>query len=249
MLHLKPNSPLPLHHQLAQRLRDEIASGRWRPGEAIASERELMGLAGVSRATVRQALASLIQGGLLERRHGRGTFVAQPKIEQELHAVYSFAEQMRALGRTMRDRVLRREAVPAPPDVAALLHVEPGERLIQIQRLRLVDNAPLTLDSSFIPHALCPELLDAELTGSLYRLLGERFELPPLRATDTLEATTADRATAFHLGVAPGAPLLYIERVAYTHNDLPLQVGRNHVRGDRVRFRVNLWSGVELKPI
>ena len=215
----------------------------------IASERELMRLAGVSRATVRQALASLMRGGLLERRQGRGTFVAQPKIEQELHAVYSFAEQMAALGRTMRDKVLRREVVAAPPDIAALLHVEPGERLIQIQRLRLVDEIPLTLDSSFIPHALCPELLHAELDGSLYRLLAERYALPPLRATDTLESTVADRATAYHLQVAPGAPLLYVERVALTHNDLPLQVGRNHMRGDRVRFRVNLPSGIELKPI
>jgi GntR family transcriptional regulator len=246
MLKLQPDSPLPLHHQLEQRLRDEIAGGRWRPGEAIASERELMRIAGVSRATVRQALASLIQGGLLERQHGRGTFVAQPKIEQELRSVYSFSEQMTALGRAMRDRVLQRQLLPAPPDLAALLRVSPGERLIQIQRLRLVDDVPLTLDSSFIPYALCPELLHEELAGSLYRLLAERFALPPLRATDTLEATTADRATAFFLGAQPGAPLLYIERVAYTHNDLPLQVGRNHVRGDRVRFRVNLWSGIEV---
>ncbi|MBC8077429.1 MAG: GntR family transcriptional regulator [Chloroflexales bacterium] len=247
MLPLQPDSPIALHHQLERRLRDEIASGRWRPGEAIASERELMQLAGVSRATVRQALASLMQGGLLERQHGRGTFVAQPKIEQDLHAVYSFWEQMAALGRTMRDQVLRRQIIPAPPPIAALLSVEPGERLIQIQRLRFVDDVPLTLDSSFIPHAICPELLHDDLSGSLYRLLSERYALPPLRATDTLEATTADRASAFHLGVAPGAPLLYVERVAYSHNDLPLQVGRNHVRGDRVRFRINLWSGIEFK--
>jgi GntR family transcriptional regulator len=245
MLHLQHDSPLPLHHQLEQRLRDEIASGRWRPGEAIASERELMRLAGVSRATVRQALASLIQGGLLERRQGRGTFVAQPKIEQELRSVYSFSAQMAALGRAMRDRVLQREALPAPPDIAAQLAVEPGERLIHIQRLRFVDGVPLTLDSSYIPFALCPELLREPLDGSLYRLLAERYALPPLRATDTLEATTADRASAFFLGVQPGAPLLYVERVAFTHNDLPLQVGRNHVRGDRVRFRINLWSGIE----
>lgn len=242
MLALNPESALPLHHQLQQALNSEIRAGRWQPGQMIASERELMKLTGVSRATVRQAINALIQQGVLTSVQGRGTFVAQPRYEQEIRTVYSFSEQMRAQGVQLEDRVLQCVVYPAPPELAALLGIRPKERLIHLQRIRSVRATPFMLSSSYLPYALCPALASEPLAGSLYQMLTEKYDLPPLRSRDTLEAHSADAATAYHLQVMPGTPLIYVERVAYTRNDLPLHVGRNHIRGDMCRFRIDLQS-------
>src|SRR5829696_6825346 len=118
---LRTDSRLPLYYQLEQALRFLTASGSWQPGSLICSERELMQAAGVSRATVRQAIGNLISEGLLERVHGRGTFVARPKLEQEIRSVYSFAEQMGVQGLALEDQLLQRHRVPASDDLAELL--------------------------------------------------------------------------------------------------------------------------------
>ncbi len=237
-------SALPLYHQLQIALKAEINSGRWQPGQMIASERELMKLANVSRATVRQAINGLIQEGVLISMQGRGTFVAPPKYEQEIRSVYSFSEQMHAQGVQLEDRIIQCDVFPAPPDLAVLLGIQSGEKLIQLQRVRSLHETPFMLSTSYLPYALCPGLATEPLNGSLYRTLTERYDLPPLRSRDTLETYSADPATAYHLRIAPGTPLFYVERVAYTRNDLPLHVGRNHIRGDMCRFRIDLFSEV-----
>jgi GntR family transcriptional regulator len=136
--------------------------------------------------------------------------------------------------------------------VAHLLGLPAGEALIHLQRLRLLEDRPLLLENAYLPYHLCPSLLDEEWGRvSLYRVLTDKYDLPPLRSCDVLECLAADRALALHLRVTPGAPIMYVERVAYTRNDLPLQVGRNYIRGDMCRFRVDLSSesySVELKP-
>ncbi len=235
-------SGVPLHHQLEQVIRVAIVSGVWKPGQLICSEREFTALAGVSRATVRQALTSLTYQGILERIHGRGTFVARPKLEQEIRAVYSFSEQVRANGLELEDRIIQRKIIAAPPDLAEMLTMPVGAKLIHLQRLRLLDGIPFMVNSSYIAQALCPGLLSDNLGPSLYRLLTEKYGLPPLRAKDTLESIGADPLMAAHLQVPIGAPLTYIERLAYTRDDKPLHVGRNHIRGDLCRFRIDLQS-------
>ncbi len=239
---LQPDSAVPLYYQLEQTLLSQIHSGFWSPGDMIPSERELMAAAGVSRATVRQAISNLIQQGLLERIHGRGTFVAHRKIEQEMRSVYSFAEQMSRQGVQLEDRLLQRHKVPASPDLANLLAVVPGSPLIHIRRVRHVREIPLMLDSSYIPYHLCPDLLTEEFEPPLYRMLAERYDLPPTHCTDFLEPVLADRSQAHLLAVEVGAPLMFLERLTFTRGDVPLHVARNYIPGSRCRFRVNLWS-------
>ncbi len=239
---LQNESPVPLYHQLEQALRQQIKAGHWRPGDMISSERELMTVAGVSRATVRQAIGNLIQDGVLERIHGRGTFVTQPKMEQEMRSVYSFAEQLSRQGVPLEDRLLQRHRVPATDDLAALLAVAPGEPLIHIKRVRSHDGVPLMLDSSYIPYHLCPALLTDPFESPLYRMLTERYDLPPTHCTDALEPVVADRAQAHLLEVEVGTPLMFLERLTFTRGDVPLHVARNYIPGSRCRFRINLSS-------
>ncbi|MEO8288205.1 MAG: GntR family transcriptional regulator [Chloroflexota bacterium] len=239
---LQPDSAVPLYYQLEQALRSQIQSGVWKPGDMITSERELMQAAGVSRATVRQAISNLINEGVLERMHGRGTFVAHRKLEQEMRSVYSFAEQMARQGVQLEDRLLQRHQVPAAPDLANLLAVAPGSPLIHIRRVRYLRDVPLMLDSSYVPYHLCPTLLIDPFEPPLYKMLAERYDLAPTHCTDFLEPVLADRAQAHLLAVEPGAPLMFLERLTFTRGDVPLHVARNYIPGSRSRFRVNLWS-------
>ena len=239
---LRTDSPLPLYYQLEQALRSMIASGSWQPGSLICSERELMQAAGVSRATVRQAIGNLIGEGLLQRVHGRGTFVARPKLEQEMRSVYSFAEQMGVQGLALADQLLQRHRVPASDELAELLAVAPGAPLIHLKRVRSLGSTPLMIDSSYVPYHLCPGLLTEPFESPMYRMLADRYGLPPVHCTDVLEPVLADEAQAHLLEIAPGDPLMFLERVTFTRADVPLHVARNYIPGSRCRFRVNLWS-------
>jgi len=250
MLNLESDSPFPLYYQLGQAIKNEIQSGRWKSGEMIASERELMRMAKVSRATVRQAIALLTREGILKRVQGRGTFVAEPKLEQELHRVYSFAQHMRSMGLEHEDRIIQRELLVAPLLIADKLGVAIGEKLIHLQRLRSLNGRPMMINNSYLPYALCPELLQDDIGFSLYQYLADTYGIVLSRSKDTLECIKADPAVAYHLKVEKDTPLMYLERVAYTKNELPAQLEQVYIRGDAIRFRVNLSSAsssMELK--
>jgi len=133
------NHPLPLYYQLMHELRLRIERGEWKPGDLFPPERELSETYGVSRMTVRQALAELVNDGLLRRDQGRGTFVAKPKLRKRLFRLTSFTEDMRARGKQPGARVLRAEMALAKPKVAEMLQTGPEQLVAVIERLRLAD--------------------------------------------------------------------------------------------------------------
>lgn len=239
---LEISSPIPLHLQFEQRLRERIDSGEWQPGDKIPAERELMELAHISRATVRQAIASLVNQNLLEKVHGAGTFVKHRKFEQPLQVVYSFSEQLRQAGLELVDQLLERSLVPCTPKLAKQMQLEPGTPLVHIHRLRLLNGVPLMINRSYIPYYMCPGLLTEPLSGSLYRTLAEHYQLPILRATDRLEAHHPDRALSSLLQIGAHVPVMYVERVAMTTGDVVLHAGANFIRGDRCYFRIDLQA-------
>jgi GntR family transcriptional regulator len=235
-------SDLPLHIQLERALKAGIAGGYWKAEQKIPSERSLMGLANVSRGTVRQAIESLIQQGVLHRVHGSGTYVTLPRLEQEMNMIYSFSEQIKNLGLPYKDHLLNRDIVLSTPELDDLLETPPETKLIYMERVRVLQGTPLMINRSYIPAYLCPDLLTTELDLPLYQLLHARFDLPVLRLTDVLECVLADSTMAHYLHIQKGAPLIHVTRTAYTRNHVPLQVGRNFIRADMCRFRINLSS-------
>ncbi len=247
---LDPISETPLHLQFEARLRERIASGEWKPGERIPSERELMQFSGISRATVRQALASLVHLNVLEKVHGSGTFVARPRFEQPLSNAYSFSEQMRAQGQELIDTVLAKRSFPADARLAARLQIAEGSPVLYLQRLRALNGAPMMVSTAYIPARFAPDLITTEFSGSLYRTLAERYGWSVVRAIDRIEAAPADTGTAKLLGVRAGTPLLVAERIAYTTGDQILHFGENLIRGDMCRFRMELqgsFAALEVK--
>ncbi len=235
--------------QFAEQLKKRVRKGQ--AGEQIPSERELMELAKLSRATVRQAISALVQQGVLEKSHGSGTFVASPKIEQPINTAYSFSEQLKKLGLALEDTLLERRLLKADSNLAKRLHLRKNANVIYLHRLRAIDGTPFMVSKTYLPYALCPELLEEPITTTLYQLLLERYQLPVIKATDKIEALGPSQDIAKHLKLPAHVPILFVERLATTTHERILHLGLNYIRADKCFFRIDLSSQaslLELKP-
>jgi GntR family transcriptional regulator len=244
------NRPAPLYQQLSDSLRRQVLGANWPSDSAIPSERELMRLTGLSRMTVRQAIDSLTREGLLTRIHGRGTFIVPERVEQDMRGVYSFTSRILAQGRTPSTHVIEAIQRRANHEAARELQLPPDANVYRLTRLRCIDGEPAVVDIVKIPADRCPGLLNHDLTKSLYAILTEQYNVPPLRSTDTLEATGAPREVADRLSIRPGAPVTLMHRLATTHGDVPIELTEEYARPDRLRYRMRLYADplVECAP-
>src|SRR5579883_440162 len=172
---LDRTTPVPLHYQVSRYLRDQIARGVYRPGELIPPETTIAAELSLSRATVRQGIATLVAEGLLTRRRGIGTVVAARDIEQPLRGLYTLAGLAAESGRELTTRLLSVQSVPAGVAAAERLRLRPErDRVIVLERLRLLDGDPFVLERATLPEERCAALLEGtDLTRPLYQLLEE----------------------------------------------------------------------------
>jgi GntR family transcriptional regulator len=227
-------SKLPLYHQLYEILRGAILTGEWQPGDLIPPESELIDRYQVSRTTVRQVLDLLVNDGLIYRQRGRGTFVTHPTVDQGLSRIVSFTEDMRRRGFQPGTRVLASGVMPAPPEIAAHLRVEPGEELARLQRLRLADGEPMSIEESYFVHRHCQGILRHDYAArSLRETLEREYGIRLVRARQVIRAIPAAADLATVLSVRTKAPLLYIERVSFSQLEIPVEFLCVHHRGDR----------------
>jgi GntR family transcriptional regulator len=234
-------SPKPAWVQIEEQLADRIESGEVAAGERLPPERELADALGVSRMTVRQALASLAARGMVERGVGRGTFVSEAdKVTHDLSRLSGFTEQVERLGLKAEARVIEARECPAPEVIAEALQVDPGACLLRIERIRLGGGRPLTFEDSWLPAARFPGLLERDLSGSVYALMRDGFGLGPVSAVERLEPVAARSHEAEALGVGEGSPLMLVERIAYAADGTPVEFARDRHRGDRARFELRV---------
>ncbi|MGN9839335.1 GntR family transcriptional regulator [Nonomuraea sp. H19] len=239
---LERGTGVPAHVQIERWLLESISTGELAPGDRLPGERELAGRLGVSRMTLRQALATLEHDGVLVRVPGRsgGAFVAEPRIECDLTGLAGFTEQMRRAHLRAEAKILTAATVPAPAAAARALEVAAGSPVHEVARVRSAGRSPVALERSYFP--TLPGFLDQDLTGSLYALLAARFDLEPRTAVEHLAPVIAGPEDAAELGIAPGTPLMLIERTAYAGDGTPVEFARDLFRPDRVRISVR--SGV-----
>jgi GntR family transcriptional regulator len=222
----------PAHAQIEEALEHAIAGGRLVPGDRLPAERELAQRLRVSRMTLRQALDALERRGLVSRRVGRegGTFVEQPKLE--LAGLAALSDQLRGLGREAGARVVSAVERKASPSEVAVLG---AGAVFEIVRVRSADGEPVALERTVLRAALFPGILDAPLDRSLYALMRERYAVVPVRAVERLEPALARPDEALALGIAPGRPVMLVERVVYAESGPPVELSRDVFRGDRTR--------------
>jgi GntR family transcriptional regulator len=206
----------------------------------LPSENELAEKHGLSRATVRHALDELEYGGWIYRQKGVGSFAPARRFEQDLTQLVSTTEDMRQRGWPLLTKVISCQRAAAAPHVARALEIAPGSAVYELCRLRLVDEIPLSVQTAFLPAALCPRLEENDLTASLYRLLESRYGLRLWSGRETLRARGASEHEARLLDIAEGTPVMYAERLTYAANGVAVEYLEAVWRGDRYDFKVTL---------
>lgn len=233
-------SATPFYLQLKRVIESQVASGALQPHSRIPSERELSEQFGISRMTARRALLELTREGRIYTSVGKGTFVAEPKIRQNLQSLTSFSEDMRARGMRPAARVLRRELCAAGAEVAAGLRVPPDTTVLCLERLRLADDEPMAIERAHFCFPGMEELREIALNGSLYELLRERFGLLPAEALQEFEARLATPPEQDLLRIGAGAAVLIISRTTLDQTQRPFEFVQAIYRADRYRFVARL---------
>ncbi len=241
---LSRDGAAPKYTQLENIIRDKIVRAEWTPGMKAPSERELCDTYGLARMTVRQAQNNLVVEGFLVRVHGKGTFVARPRLRQSLGQLTGFSEDMRDRGVVATAQLLAREQRDATEAIAAALALPIGAPTLFVQRLRLANGHPIAVESCTLRGDVGALLAHDDLEGqSLYRLLEQRCGVQLTRAGQDIEAGVANEAEARLLGMARGAAVLHIQRTSFAPwqgHEAPIEYVHSTYRGDRYRFHVEL---------
>jgi GntR family transcriptional regulator len=227
---MKPTPPTfqPLYVQIKSLLERALEAGEWAPGAAIPSEPLLAARFEVSQGTVRKAIGALAAENLVVRRQGKGTFVA---THTEENSGFRFLRIRRNDGRAEypASHLLDLRRGKSNAEAARLLRIKPGEPVFVLRRVLDFGGAPAILDEITLPASLFHGLTRArytEYTGSTYGFFETEFGVRMLRAEERLHAVAADAASAQVLRVAPGTPLLAVDRVAFTYGDRPVELRR-----------------------
>lgn len=229
----------PVYRTVAGAFIERIDDGRLSPGSRLPSERRLASEYGISRMTARAAMNLLAQRGYVERRNGSGTYVAGPKVELDLSAVAGFTDRVLRHGVTPGAEVIEASTVGAAEldsSVATALSVKDEELVHKLVRTRTGNGELLALEESYFPASYCPNLLDKELTGSIYELLRITCRLEPAYLRQETEVTQLSSSVAEILDTYSDAPALRVTRTTWDTDGQVIEFARDVYRGDRLLF-------------
>lgn len=232
----------PAGEEVRRRIVLMVERGDLQPGERLGAERDLAASLGVSRSTLRQALASLEEAGTIRRIPGRGggTFIASPKVDRDLSHIVGVPSLLREQGFTAGSRVVSVGMAVAGPEAAQALRIAEGDFVVDLVRIRLADGVPMSLEHAMLPAELVPGLPERDLSGSIYELIDTEYGLRPAEAIEHIEAVTASPLEASILGVSPGAPLLSVTRTTTDVRGTAFEYSHDLFRADRMRISVRI---------
>lgn len=232
---------IPLYYQLETILREKINSGELRPGDPFPTEDQLGKSYKVSRITVRQALSALEKEGLINRKRGKGTFVAENQTKLEPMKLTGMIEDIIAMGIKTKTKIINFGFVHSPPKVAESLKVSEEDQVLRIERIRLIKELPVSYTVSYIPSDLGKKISIKDLTiQPILNILEKKCKVKIARGFQIIEATLADSRIASFLGVMSGAPLLKIERTVFDIKNRPVEYISILYRSDRYHYSVDL---------
>ncbi len=241
-MEISRNSPVPLYLQIKQYILAKIQSGEYPRNVQLPSERRLADQFQVNRLTVTKALKDLEQEGFVYTQVGKGTFVKDEPISQEIAVLSSFTEEMTLRGQTVYSKVITAKVSSPSEETARILQILPGEHVVILERVRYAGNRPMALEHSSFRAAHCPGILERYdfSRQSLYAALGSDYGINLAYAEQTFEARGALTHEARRLSVTEGAPVLAIHRITFTQDDRPFEVVNSVYQGDRYKFRAIL---------
>ena len=237
------SNPIPKYLQISTWLRELIQTGRYKPGEKLPSEIQLSKMCGVNRNTVRQAISELTAVGLLRSEKGTGTFVTAPapaELRQKLQRISSFSDLMEGSGVEQNTRLLGKSVEDAPDDIARLLFLGSNKKVIVVRRVRAGDGVPYIYEESYLPSDLFKGILDMDLTGSMYEIISEQFDIVLARSKQTISAVNLEPKIARILELPAKAAGFFIESLTFDENSMPIEVLYSYHRGDKYKLEIEL---------
>jgi GntR family transcriptional regulator len=232
----EPMAParVPKYYPVKRHLAETIAA--LPPGSPVPPERALASELGISRTTVRQALAELEMEGRLRRIQGKGTFVASPKMAQPLQLT-SYSEEVRAQGMHPASRILDVSMMDADAELATTLELPEGAPIVSVARLRMANGEPMAIEHTHLPAERFPGLREhLDQMASLYEILGTVYGVRLAEAEETIETVLASPREAAILSVDTGLPLLLVSRLSLDSDGRPVEWVQSWFRGDRYKF-------------
>lgn len=235
---LKQDAITPLYVQLMEELETSIRNGVYKPGDKIMTEAEMAKEYGVSLITVRKAVGSLMEKGLVVRKQGKGTFVTKPKYSRNMKKLQSFTEMCEQMGVKPGAQVLENRLIMADKKVDDRLGIEPGSNVVYISRLRLADGEPVQVEKSYFPLKYA-FLLEEDLNnGSMFECLKEKAGAKVASSEKMIELCRATAEEAALMDVKKGDYLLFVKSTAYDENGEPMYAGIQLINGDRFSLYV-----------
>ena len=236
-------NPIPKYLQISAWLREVIKTGRYKRGEKLPSEVELARMCGVNRNTLRQAISELTAIGLLRKEKGTGTFVNAPaplQLRHRLERITSFTDLMRESGIVQRTKIQKKGVETARDDVAEALFLGPNKKVIVVRRVRAGDGIPLIYEESFLPYDKFKGILNMDLSGSMYKIMSEHFDVVLARSKQTISAVNLNTKIAKILKIPVNSAGIYIESLTFDENSIPIELLYSYHRGDKYKLEIEL---------
>lgn len=231
---------MPLYSQLMDVIIDSIERGGYKADDQLPSERELCDTYEISRSTVRQAIQELEKEGYIYRLHGKGTFISPERFKQSLFNFYSFTEEMKKLGKTPKSKVLEFGILEADEKISKKISVNIGEKVYVFTRLRLADNEPMMVETSYVPYNKFPNITKEQLEKeALYDIFSNKYQVNITSAEEIFQSVLTRENEASILEYNYGMPSMMIERITYSNNAI-IEYTKSVARGDRFKYSVIL---------
>ncbi|WP_290033531.1 GntR family transcriptional regulator [Ligilactobacillus cholophilus] len=225
----------PIYIRIHNSIKESIENGKWQVGERIPAERELAIEFGVSRMTLRQAIQTLVDEGILERRVGSGTFVARKKVQEKMSGITSFTQIMENQNRHPSSKTISYQV--ATPSLSEREHLKLNDKVnvLRMERIRYADNVPICFEVTTLPYDLVKKYQRSQITKSLYQTL-EEHGLHIGHAQQIVSASSASERISDYLNIKRGAPILKLRQITQLNSGKPFEYVRTEYAGERFEF-------------
>ncbi|VEU79793.1 GntR family transcriptional regulator [Haploplasma axanthum] len=227
---------LPIYQIIENDIKEQIKNHKIKSGDPIPSENQLKDMYNVSRMTVRQALNNLVNDGYLYKHKGKGTFVSKRKIEKNIHGVRSFTEEMKAMGRVVKNEVIKFDEIEPTNEIREKLFLNENEKVIHIERVRYGDDIPVLHEELYIPHDIFKDLTIEDMSESFYQYVEGTKGYKISHCVQSIEARTPDKNISNALKISKNDPVLNIVRHTFLGNGRPFEYVISTYRSDQYRF-------------
>ncbi|MFD1441317.1 MULTISPECIES: GntR family transcriptional regulator [Lacticaseibacillus] len=226
----------PVYIQIHNQIKKDIEAGKWQIGDRIPSERDLAVTFNVSRMTLRQAIQTLVDEGILERRIGAGTFVANQKVQERVSGVTSFTDIMIAQGKRPSSKTISYHVAKPSLSESEKLKLKDGDQVLRMERIRFADDVPISFEVATVPYDLVKDFSKSEVTKSFYHTLEKKGGYVLGGAQQTVSAMTASERIAEYLAIKRGDAILRLRQTSFLQDGRPFEYVRTQYVGERFEF-------------